>query len=173
MEEAETRLEVEPIETPPVRNPRHRVTIRGLMRLVIAVALFLGAQVSLRNHIRNWEARRVVMDFQRDLTGTVIGEAMAELAAHDRGNLRVPDVIVGPSTGTREWSIEVRKIHESGGFGPAHVRVSGANGEFALKPITVEVDDRLLEGPWLERLLGEYRDRGWPYVVSRQGPFKD
>jgi hypothetical protein len=174
MDRAETRSQVEPAQAPPVRRPRQRVTTRGLMRLVAvaAVALFCGAQVSLRTHIRNWEARRVRMDLQRDLTRTALDEAMAGLAMLDRGKPGVPDAIVGPSNGTREWSIEIRKFHEGGRLGPARVKVSGAIGEFALKPITVEVDDPVLEGPWLERLLVEYRGRGWPYVVIKQGHSK-
>jgi hypothetical protein len=154
------------VETPVVRGADRRMTVRGMTGLVLAVALFCGLLAAGRAHVRDWEARRARMDHQRDVTRSILQELMSDPSIPGRASPPFRDVRLSPS-GTREWSEELTTLEDRKGLDRtrSRARVSGANGEFALKPITIEVHDPLLAGSWLDRLLREYRARGWPYRV--------
>ncbi|WP_435017604.1 hypothetical protein TA3x_005222 [Tundrisphaera sp. TA3] len=134
-----------------------------MMGLVAGVALFLGFMAAQRRHLEKWEARRVVMYLQRDATQAILSEAMARVADAEPKESRSPYVFESP-TRTANWSIAVRDF-QANKLGSERVKVSGANGEFALKPILIEIRDPRLVGPLLLRLEREYRERGWPFEV--------
>ena len=144
---------------------RYPMKIRHMMGWVAPVAIFCGLWVSTRVHLQGWEFRRTQMYLQRDVTQTIFSETIADIAASHTKESEIPNVFPTVSR-TAEWSIIARKFYDDGHRqGPDRVKVSGANGEFALKPITIEIYDPVLEGPLLRRLNKVYREKGWRYDI--------
>jgi hypothetical protein len=143
-----------------LRAPRFRFTIRGLMSLVLVVAVYCGFWAWLRA----WEARRPLMYLQQEATRAIIQEPLVALNGKGPGSR----VAFLQSTKTREWSETVTTLSEpSDGsrIGSPRARVSGSNGNFALNSIKIEVFDPAYAEPWLDRLLREYRSKGWRFEV--------
>ena len=145
--------------------PRFRMTIRGMMVAVLAVALFLG----FWSYLWNWKARRVVMYQQRDVTRSILSEAAEDLAAAGRPTSRFRqrgDHV----TYTTHWTERLEEWDGRSVRGAPLIRaaVSGANGRFTIPPIAVETYDSPSKAPWLGRLLRAYREKGWEYKVVRR-----
>ncbi len=156
-------------ETVPVHKPRSNwMTVRWLMAVTLGVAMVGGLLASERNHRQGWEMRRAELARQRDQTVAFLDQPLP--GPTRSGEASPASLRIGPSASTRLWSVEVRQsdtLTTPITSGSSRVRVSGANGEYSLAPIKIEVNDPLLEGPWLERLLTQYRERGWRYEVVR------
>ncbi len=152
-----------------IGESRFQTSPRGYLLLVLAFALFCGQMAWLRNQLNAWEAQRVRMYLQRDVTKAVMEEWKADLGLADVAAPMSDDPMRTP---TAEWSENILNVGADG-WKPTtrRVRASGFLNSFnpfnpfsrsVLEPITVEVyDPRFLDGPWLARLLREYDERGW------------
>ena len=140
------------------------------MRVVLSLALILGQFAWLRSRSLDWDARRVQMYQQRDVTRAL----MAEWKSDPRlAGVSGPTQDDPRRTPTAEWA-ENLTMSTPGGLDPGGrgVRASGFLSRLSLfsgagpGPITVEVfDPRFLDGPWLARLFREYDERGWRYTL--------
>ena len=133
--------------------------------MVLLAACYLG----FWSYLQRWEARRVVMYRQRDVTRAIMEEAKEDIAAAGRSVSlfrRVRDRV----TYTSHWTqrLDAWESRDRRNVPLIRAVVSGANGRFTRPPITIEVDDSPLNAPWLERLLRAYRSNGWQYRVVRR-----
>lgn len=145
---------------------RHPPTIRRWMATIALVAVVFGILAAGQTHLQRWEARRAEMALQADVTGAILHETMSELWVKTEQERWQPNMFIGPSLSrTRDWSITLNDITHDGPHEFARLRVAGGNGEFALKPITVEINDPRLRDPFLKRLEPAYRQRGWRFEV--------
>jgi hypothetical protein len=140
------------------------------MRVVLWLAVILGQFAWLRSRSLDWDARRVQMYQQRDVTRALMAEWKSDPRFADASGPTQDDP---RSTPTSEWA-ENLTISTPGGPDPGArgVRASGFLSRLSLfsgagpGPITVEVfDPRFLDGPWLARLFREYEERGWRYTL--------
>ena len=140
------------------------MTIRGMMLAVLLVACYLGFWA----YVRGWEARRVVMYQQRDVTRSIMSEAKEIVTAAGRSTARLRHE-GDRKTHTSHWTERLDVCESRDGRDLPLIRavVSGANGRFTTPPITVETYGSPLDGRWLDRLLHAYRTRGWRYRVVR------
>jgi hypothetical protein len=148
------------VEIPALRIPRLSMTIRGVMLAMIPIALWLG----LRVHVQRWDARRIVMYQQRDVTRSIMAEVGEDfVAAGPPAERRWRSV--DRATSRSRWTERLDAWESRGGKDVPLIRarVSGANGEFAIRPIIVETYGAPPDAPWLDRLLRAYRARGWRY----------
>jgi hypothetical protein len=131
------------------------------------VVLTVASYLAFWDYLRRWEARRVVMQQQHEVTRSILREAEVDLAVGPPASrvLRWGDTV----TYTTHWTERIAVSEGRGESGDPLLRatVSGANGRFSLPPIRVEVQGPLGDGPWLDRLLRAYRERGWRYEVIR------
>jgi hypothetical protein len=139
-----------------------RVTIRGMMALVICAALWCNFWVWLQR----WEARRSVMYQQRDITQSIMQQAKQDIFAAGRSASKL-DIDRPRAAYTPHWTEWLEAWENCGGEKRYLVRatVSGDNGQFSLQPIVVETYGSPLNAPWVDRLLRAYRERGWRYKV--------
>src|SRR5689334_22165303 len=105
---------------------RFRMSIRGLMALVLAIAGYCGFLA----HLRGWEARRAVMNEQWEMTRSILSEAEADVAAAGRlpAKFRYES---DRATYTRRWRFGLEAIEDRAGRKLPLIRatVSGAIGE--------------------------------------------
>jgi hypothetical protein len=151
--------------------PRIHMTTRGMMRLVLSVAVLLAFWTWGQNYLRAWEARRVVMSIQRDVTRIELQEAQADLeaAGHTDSTIRREG---DEATYTSHWTekLDAWETRDGQRLALIRVTVSGDVGHFSLAPIVVETYGSPLDRPWLDRLLQAYRARGWRYkVIQNEG----
>ncbi|MDR3620585.1 MAG: hypothetical protein P4L85_14635 [Paludisphaera borealis] len=143
------------------------------MRWVLACSLFCGQIAWLVAGLRDWEARRGQMYHQQDVTKAIMEEWKTALGLIEVAGPMFDDPRRTP---TSEWSENILAVGADG-WRPTtrRMRASGSISHFSLfcifrgtrlEPITVEIFDPLfLDGPWLERLLRDYDERGWRYKV--------
>lgn len=136
-----------------------------MMRAVLVAALELG----LLAHMQRWEARRVVIYQQRDVTRSIVLEAKDDIAAAGRSASELREGI-DRATYTSHWPVRLEAWEFRDGRRRPLIRASvyGENGRFALRPITVKTYGSPLDDAWLERLLRAYRANGWRYEVITQ-----
>lgn len=144
------------------------MTTRGLMLAVLLVACYLGFWA----YLQRWEARRVVMYQQRDVTRAVMLEAQEVIAAAGPSTARLR---LGRDrrTYTSHWAerLEVWESRDGKEVPLIRAVVSGTNGRFSIPPIVVETYGSSRDAPWLDRLIRAYKSRGWQYtVVDRPNP---
>jgi hypothetical protein len=144
------------------------MTIRRMMLAVLLVACCLGFWA----YLRRWEARRVVMYQQRDVTYAIMAEAygIASAAGHSRVSFRQER---DSKTYTSRWTerLEVFEVRDGPDVPLIRAVISGANGRFKTPPIIVETYGFPLDSHWLDHLLHAYRAKGWRYrVVRRPNP---
>ncbi|WP_068420793.1 hypothetical protein [Planctomyces sp. SH-PL62] len=146
-----------------MRTPRFRFTVLGLTGTVVLLACLAATAV----HLRRWQARQDALSLQRLVTRSVMERAREEIAAAGRASPWFR-VVYGPDAASR-WTdhLEAWEDFDRRGRPLIRVTVSGANHASALAPIRVETYDSELLFPWLDRLLRDYRDRGWRYEVVR------
>ena len=148
-----------------MRTPRFRTTIRGIMIAVLFVACSLG----FWSYLIDWEARRVVMYRQRDVTRSIMDAAKDDFDPDGRGSLRIHRES-DRSTYTTHWTerLETQVLgDEAEKSSLLSVVVSGANGRFSTPPINIETSGFPSDSAWLDRLLRAYQAEGWQYKVIR------
>jgi hypothetical protein len=138
------------------------------MCIVLSVAMCCAFWVWGRDYLARWEARRVVMYQQRDVTRSIILEAGDDIAAAGHTEWAIRDEH-DRATYTTHWTEKLEAWQTRDGQKQPLIRatISGENGRFSLPPIIVETYGSPLDQRWLDRLLRTYRERGWKYRVVR------
>jgi hypothetical protein len=144
------------------RTPR----ITTLMGLVMLAAYECAIWV----YLQRWEARRSIMYEQRDITQSIMQQAKQDTIAAGHSASKI-DIVRPQGTYTAQWTEWLEAWENRGGEKLSLIRatVSGDNGQLwqsSLQPIVVETYGSPLDGPWVDRLLRAYRERGWRYKVS-------
>lgn len=152
-----------------MRAIRLRFTIKGLMVVVATVAFYCA----LVAYVQRWESRRSLMYQQRDMTRSIILEAKQDITSAGRSASEFRNES-DHVTYTSHWTEKLEAWETRNGQSEPLIRatVSGDCGRFSLPPILVETYGSPLDGPWLDRLLRAYRQKGWRYKViqARKGP---
>ncbi len=132
-----------------------RIRLSSTTIAILGLALFLAQFAALRSYLSRWEASRAEMDRQRIVTQSLIHEVITERAALTPSG---PDShsVTRSFPGTREWSETISLLEEKNTLGPPRAKISGGNGTFGLRPITIEIFDPALQTALSPRLLSAY-----------------
>lgn len=149
---------------------RRRPTTRHRLRMAAVVAAALGLVAIERVHSRGWEIRRSQLATQRDTTQAILAQILTEMAATDRQGSKRLYLLAGQGKSRpAAWSIAVKDSETDGGqSSPDLVKVSGANGEFALEPISIVIHDARFRDSLFKRLSAAYGRMGWRFEVGSE-----
>ena len=134
---------------------------------MIVLALFLAGIYALRSHVNRAEVYRAEMDRQRELTRSLIHDAIVERVNLNPSGLDSRSVITSDPH-TWEWCEILLPFEENKTLGAPRARISGGSGGFGLKTITIEIFDPSLKPALLTPLLRAYEERNWKYQVIAQ-----
>ena len=148
--------------------PRVRFSVRGLLVGVLVAGLICGG-------FARWYARRAQrqaliaqLQVQRQVTGSAksgISEAIADLIDAGRSLSFTSDDTFDPDRDQWTAQLDAYEVRDGRRIPLIVVEVSGGREGDALRPITIKAAGASLEGPFLDRLIRDYRARGWRHEV--------
>jgi hypothetical protein len=143
-----------------MRLPRVRFTIRRLMLAVLLFALpcaWVARRLHWRDPLIEAKAQFLVA------TGVELGPFMGPSShASSTGGFSEP------SPGWHWWSRAYLGEHQTDGARLFDVEVSGGCDASGLEPIAIEDRGGLRSAKLVAELTRVYRERGWPYRVTRR-----
>jgi hypothetical protein len=160
-----------------MKVPRFVTSLRALMLAILAIGVLLAIVAYRRDRERRWVATETQFLLQYEVTSRLQHEILIEAALFVESSLKPTENFSstgsgGSSSSGTGWKVDHRLAYEIGGRSRVliDIDIRGGLDDVSLKPIEIQERAGEFNGRLIERLVKEYREKGWPYRFVPANP---